>query len=134
MAQEDAEKHTRWVRTRVEGFIIPIIVIAFVSQPLIKFIDPPSLLAAGSTLAAGLTVINRWARLGARSAIQMWVSVALVVVGMFWVAVLMIGAARDSRQHDARCAAIQGDSLRGSGPLNRPDLLSALGCRPLDSE
>lgn len=115
------------------GAVLAAAVVAFCTQPLMRYVDPDWYLAGGTFLGASFLGFSVLISHEKRGHAIFWGATGgiLACAGIYFLA---IGAARADKAaiaNDQRCLTIQRDMLSAKPQRSDgPDLFQALGCRP----
>lgn len=126
---EIPETAKAWFR----GSVLAAAVIAFCTQPLMRYVDPDWYLAGGTLLGASFLGFSVFISDDERWNSVFWgvVGTILALGGSGFLAVGTYRADMAAIANDQRCLEIQRDMLSANPRLpNGPDVFQALGCRP----
>lgn len=126
---EVPESAKAWFR----GLALAAAVLAFCTQPLMRYVDPDWYLAGGTFVGGSFLGLSLFIAEEERLRSIFWgVSGAIMAcVGVFFLAVGAARADTASIANDQRCLTIQNDMLSAKPQRSDgPDLFQALGCRP----
>lgn len=129
MSEKDQPTRTRALRGLGSLLVIGAMV-AWFSQPMLRFVDPDWLAGSATLLAAGSAAVYLdLANEGWKKTTYLWMVMAIVGAGLLWWT--WSQALGVTAMNDRRCAVIERDMLSAQ-PIRSdgPDLFQALGCRP----
>lgn len=129
--QPEAHNLPEWNRAW-GGIGIGGVVVAYFASPLLRYVDPATMLFAAMALSIGVVYWHdAWSADKVTAKRKIWFGIAAFAASAWAGAPEIRDAINDVRANDKRCAAVQMDMLSAHPRrADSPDLFQALGCRP----